>query len=89
MTTNGRSDGPLPLLLTAGEVAGLLGVTRDWIYEQSRAGQIPHVKLGRYYRYRLETIESWMRELERASVKPTVLNGPKATPPGPTKGGSR
>jgi excisionase family DNA binding protein len=51
-------------LLTAAEVAELLGVPRSWVYEQSRLGRIPTVTLGRYRRYRRETIEEWVRELE-------------------------
>jgi excisionase family DNA binding protein len=44
-------------LLTADELAEILGVPTGWIYSQSRAGAIPTVKLGRYYRYRVEAIE--------------------------------
>lgn len=51
-------------LLTADQVAGLLGVPRSWVYEQSRAGRIPTVTLGRYRRYRREAIEAWLEELE-------------------------
>ena len=55
-------------LLTADEVAELLGVPKSWVYEQSRCGRIPTVTLGRYRRYRLEAIEAWLEELEdRAS----------------------
>ena len=36
-------------LLTADEVAERLGVTRDWVWAQARAGRIPHVQLGRYH----------------------------------------
>ena len=43
-------------LLTAAEVASLLGVPRTWVYEQSRAGRIPTVPLGRYRRFRPEAI---------------------------------
>lgn len=60
-----RGDGvdvPSGTLLTADEVAEMLGVTTAWIYGQSRAGRIPTVKLGRYYRYRLEAIETWITE---------------------------
>jgi excisionase family DNA binding protein len=53
-------------LLTAGEVAQMLGVPRTWVYEQSRAGRIPTVRLGRYRRYRQEAIERWLQELEAA-----------------------
>lgn len=53
-------------LLTANEVADLLGVPASWIYEQSRRGRIPTVTLGRYRRYRRQTIEAWLEELEAA-----------------------
>jgi predicted DNA-binding transcriptional regulator AlpA len=42
-------------------------VPTGWIYRQSRAGTIPTVKLGRYYRYRLEAIERWIVEREHAA----------------------
>lgn len=51
-------------LLTASEVANLLGVPKSWVYEQSRLGRIPTVTLGRYRRYRREAIEEWLEELE-------------------------
>jgi len=49
-------------LLTASDVARLLGMHVDWVYAQSRAERIPTVKLGRYRR---EAIEAWIREQER------------------------
>lgn len=54
-------------LLTAGQVAELLGVPPTWVYEQSRAGRIPTVTLGRYRRYRREAIEAWLVEIETAA----------------------
>lgn len=55
-------------LLTADQVAKLLGVPKSWVYEQSRRGSIPTVTLGRYRRYRSEAIEEWVEELEGQSV---------------------
>ena len=55
---------PQRILLTADEVAEMVGMGVDWIYEQSRRGLIPTVKLGRYRRYRREAIEEWLRSLE-------------------------
>lgn len=52
-------------LLTAEQVADLLGVPRSWVYEQSRRGTIPTVTLGRYRRYRREAIDAWVLEIER------------------------
>jgi predicted DNA-binding transcriptional regulator AlpA len=61
-------------LLTADQVAELLGVPKTWIYAQSRlweqtkgARGIPTVTLGRYRRYRREAIADWLAELERAA----------------------
>ncbi len=50
-------------LLTAEDVAAMLGMGTDWIYAQVRANRIPHVKLGRYVRFRAESIEQWLGEL--------------------------
>ena len=55
-------------LLTAEDVAALLGVPRTWVYEQSRLGRIPTVTLGRYKRYRREAIDEWVRENESGRV---------------------
>jgi excisionase family DNA binding protein len=57
-------------LLSADDVATLLGMTKDWIYTETRAGRIPHVALGRYYRYRRESIDAWLQEIEHDTVRP-------------------
>ena len=51
-------------LLTVDEVAERLGVTKDWVWAQARAGRIPHVPLGRYRRFREEALENWLDQLE-------------------------
>jgi excisionase family DNA binding protein len=67
--TAGSSDEPATddVLLTAEEVAALLQVTVGWVYAQTRARRIPHLRLGRYVRYRRSTLEGWMSEVEQAS----------------------
>lgn len=62
-------------LLTASEVAELLGVPVSWVYEQSRRGRIPTVALGRYRRYRREAIEGWVEELEGRPRNGRMLTG--------------
>jgi len=57
-----------PSLLTAGQVAELLGVPTSWVYEQSRLGRIPTVMLGRYRRYRRAALEGWILRIEGASL---------------------
>src|SRR5262245_40949932 len=39
-------------LLTVEEVAERLGVRKQWVWAQARAGRIPCVRLGRYRRFR-------------------------------------
>ena len=51
-------------LLTADEVAELLGMKTDWVWAQARAGRIPHVRLGRYRRFRESAVEAWLQDLE-------------------------
>lgn len=56
-------------LLTAEEVAALLQVTCSWVYAQTRSRRIPHLRLGRYVRYRRSALEAWMDEMERSSTR--------------------
>jgi excisionase family DNA binding protein len=51
-------------LLTAEEVAALLRVTPAWVYAETRRRRIPHIRLGRYVRYRSDALVLWMDELE-------------------------
>ena len=55
-------------LLTADEVAERLGVTKDWVWAQARAGLIPHVQLGRYRRFREDALDEWLAGLENRSA---------------------
>ena len=52
-------------LLTAEEVAQLTGMTKEWVWAQARADLIPHVRLGRYCRFREEAIDAWLEAIER------------------------
>jgi excisionase family DNA binding protein len=50
-------------LLTVGEVARLLKVPPSWIYEHVRPSSrplLPHVKLGKYLRFRRQDIEDFL-----------------------------
>jgi excisionase family DNA binding protein len=49
-------------LLAAAEVAALLAVKESWVREATRAGRLPHLRLGRYRRYRWSEIEAWLEE---------------------------
>jgi len=55
-------------LLTADEVAELLGVSTEWVWEQSRLGLIPTITLGRFRRYRKEAVERWLLSIEDGTI---------------------
>ena len=59
-------------LLDAEAVAEMIGMSTDWIYAEARADRIPHVRLGRYVRFRAEAIEDWIRERERGKIRETT-----------------
>ena len=50
----GGGAGVSDRLLTAAEVADLLAVKESWVREATRDGRLPHLRLGRYRRYRLD-----------------------------------
>ena len=52
----GRGD----RLLDATELAALLNVPVTWVRESTRSGAIPHIKLGRYRRYREADVMAWL-----------------------------
>ena len=62
----GRHDHVGPsLLLEADDVARHIGMTADWVYREVRAGRMPHIRLGRYVRFRRESIDAWLVARER------------------------
>jgi excisionase family DNA binding protein len=48
-------------LLTAEQLAARWQVAPAHVYRLTRQGEVPAVKLGRYYRYRLDAIETFER----------------------------
>ena len=55
-------------LLTVHEVAEFLRVPSSWVYERTRRrgrDRLPHVKVGKYLRFRLSELESYLEALRR------------------------
>jgi len=67
MSPHGPSA-PGDRLLTASDVAELLAVPERWVREHTRGGLIPHVRLGRYVRYRHDAVVGWINEHERGGA---------------------
>jgi len=49
-------------LLTAEQLAERWQLPKSWVYAKTRSDAIPHVKLGRYFRYREEDVERFERD---------------------------
>lgn len=54
-------------LLTAEQLAERWQIPRAHVYRLAREGRIPTVKLGRYTRFRLDSIERWEAAQEAAA----------------------
>lgn len=47
-------------LLTAPEVAEILGVHPNWVWAEAKAGRIPSISIGRNRRFHLRDFEEWL-----------------------------
>lgn len=54
-------NGPL---LTADDLAARWQVSKHHVYRLAREGRVPTVRIGRYFRFRLASIETWEQESE-------------------------
>ena len=52
-------------LLNAKQAAELLGVPASWVLAQARRDAIPHVRLGRYVRFRADDLDAWACDRSR------------------------
>jgi hypothetical protein len=76
MTPNDRAHASTPAppedgqnrLLTADDLAERWKVPVTQVYRQSRESDLPTVRIGKYYRYRLEAVEQWERASEDGSA---------------------
>ena len=52
-------------LLDISEVSRILGVPKSWLYERTRRGEIPHLKMGKYVRFDPREIEKFVQKMRR------------------------
>ena len=72
-------------LLTLAEAAAFLKVPKSWIYERTRSGGIPHLKLGKYLRFPRADLLQWIETQRRSASKKAVSEvqtGRKSLGPG-------
>lgn len=53
----------------------MMRVTRSWVYAETRRDGLPHLRLGRYVRYRRSAIERWMEGVERGPGRRRPVGG--------------
>ena len=46
----------------------MLGVSKEWVWDQSRRGLIPTITLGRFRRYRREAVAKWLLSIEDGTI---------------------
>ena len=53
--------------MTARQVAALLGVHENWVYDQAAAGLLPSYKIGGTRRFLPDELRGWIAEHRQAS----------------------
>jgi excisionase family DNA binding protein len=56
-------------LLSLKEVCQELGMSKGWVYQRIRSGEIPHVKLGHNIKVRREDLEAYLQAQRRELVE--------------------
>jgi len=75
----GQVSRPRERLLSAAEVAELLAVPVTWVRERTRAGHLPHVRLGRYVRYERNEVLTWLSEQTSGRARGSAFRSVGAT----------
>jgi excisionase family DNA binding protein len=59
-------------LLTARQVAELLGVHENWVYDQAASGTMPSYKLGGTRRFDPNELQAWIKQHRENSPSATT-----------------
>jgi len=72
------------LLLTPRETAKRLAISERHLFQLTRSGQLPCIRVGKCVRYSVETIQKWVREVESKAQPPTTkTHSPKTASSSP------
>jgi excisionase family DNA binding protein len=55
-------------LIDARAAGELLGVPTSWVLAEARSNRLPHVRLGRYVRFRPDALLRWVQDREHGPV---------------------
>ena len=71
-------------MMTVRQVAELLGVHENWVYDQAASGELPSYKIGGTRRFDREELRSWIaeqREPERNARRETGASARRRSRP--------
>jgi excisionase family DNA binding protein len=71
-------------MMTARQVAELLGVHENWVYDQAASGELPSYKIGGVRRFDAEELRTWIAEHRAAERRRQARRQPireTVTPP--------
>lgn len=63
--------------MTARQVAELLGVHENWVYDQAAAGVLPSYKIGGTRRFLREEVLRWIAERRQPQREQPARRGPR------------
>ena len=55
-------------LLSVESLAAYLSVSKQWVYERVSLNEIPHIKMGKFPRFRKSNIDEWLDSQEIPAV---------------------
>ncbi|MGH3038369.1 MAG: helix-turn-helix domain-containing protein [Gaiellaceae bacterium] len=64
-------------MMTARQVAELLGVHENWVYDQAAAGVLPSYKIGGTRRFLREEVLRWIAERRQPQREQPARRGPR------------
>jgi excisionase family DNA binding protein len=59
-------------IMTVREVAQYLRLSRAKVYRLAKAGKIPAMRIGRFWRFRKDMIDDWFRQCIRTDLEPSI-----------------
>ncbi len=64
-------------LLTISELASYLSIKVKTLYAKVEAGEIPHYRIGRLVRFRLDEIDAWLEDCRSKNPQATEQHKPR------------
>jgi excisionase family DNA binding protein len=64
-------------MMTVRQVAELLGVHENWVYDQAASGQLPSYKIGGTRRFDPDELRQWIGEHRQTEREPRTTSRPK------------